>query len=88
MKITTESGKVFYTESITDSERTAYLRQLAAHYRLTRNDVSRYTGYSANYVAAWFATEGTPRHRPVPVRAVDRLILEIQAGNVQSSKGR
>ena len=88
MKITTESGKVFDTQNITDSERTAYLKKLAAHYRLTRADVARHTGYSLNYVAAWFATEGTPRHRPVPVRAIDRLILEIQAGTVVSSKDR
>lgn len=72
--------------SMTDSERLALLKSLADRHHLSQADLAKYTGYSTAYVAAWSTNEESPRHRAVPARALERLILEIEAGNVKGSK--
>ena len=73
-------------ESMTDAERLAWITEVAADLRLSWLDVARYTGYSFSTVGAWFTSQESIRHRPVPARAIARLQLEVKAGNVQGSK--
>lgn len=72
--------------AMTDEERLAWMRSAMDTHNLSWNDLARYTGYSYSTVGSWFTQVESSRHRPIPARAIDRLQLEIKAGNVRGSK--
>lgn len=85
MQSTTNGFPKIRPEAMTDSELLAWLNKIMADYRLSLPDLARYTGYSYSAVASWFTSADSARHRPVPLRAVERLLLELKAGNVRGS---
>lgn len=73
-------------EKMTADERLTFVRATVEKYRMSHGDLARYTGYAVNSVVGWFTYRNSPRHRCVPARAVDRLLLELQSGHVKGSK--
>lgn len=73
-------------EKLNDVERLAFVRNIVEKYNLTHLDLARFTGYARDSVSGWLTESASPRHRAVPVRAVDRLLNELRLGNVKGSK--
>jgi hypothetical protein len=73
-------------ERMSPTERLSFFRTIEEKHRLSHPDLARLTGYALNTVFGWFTTPESPRYREVPARAVDRLLLELQYGNVKGTK--
>jgi hypothetical protein len=71
---------------MTEEERLAFIRWTAETHNLSHQDLSKFSGYSTNSVSGWLTMRDSPRHRGVPARAVDRLLLELHCGRVKGSK--
>lgn len=82
MTITSQSTGM---EQSTADERLAFLRSIMQSHSLTYRDLAIFTGYAQESVAGWFTNAASIRHRDVPVRAVERLQLELKLGNVKGS---
>lgn len=68
---------------LTDQEKIEWVSKLADRYRLTHEDIARYSGYKLSSVDAWFCHSNSSRYRPIPERAFDRLVLEYKAGRIR-----
>ena len=73
-------------ERMSAPERLDFLRKYIDLYNLSYTDVARFTGYSIDSVCGWLSHPESTRHREVPARGVDRLLLELQMGKVKGSK--
>lgn len=73
-------------EKLTDEQRLEFVRNILESHNLTHHELARYTGYARETVSGWLTDTTSPRYRPVPARAVDRLLFELNSGNVKGSK--
>jgi hypothetical protein len=58
-----------------------YIRYVKDGHELTWKELSKLSGYSEEYVRAWFARPGSSKYRPVPDRAVTIVKLKITHEN-------
>jgi len=54
-----------------------FVRQIRNENSLTYKQLSELSGYSEEYVRAWFAKEDSTKFRPVPDRAITIMKLKM-----------
>jgi len=59
-----------------------FVQEIRTRNAMTYKELSKLAEYSEEYVRAWFASEGSSKHRPVPDRAVTIIKLKLTSKGV------
>lgn len=70
---------------MTADGRMVFIRNLAKSHRLSHKDLALLTGYSRHSVSGWLTDCDSLRHRDVPARAIDLLLLKLASADVNGT---